>query len=177
MIKNLKKEQFLIGVLAVVLLLVIIVPVPRRKEDKELLEAKTSEDVSLDQRNTMEQQLKDILQKISGVGRVDVFITYEDKGRVVVEKDESVSEELIEEADSSGGTRRTTTSRNDRETVYGSSEMPYVIQELSPKVNGILVVAEGGGNVSVKKQIEETIQALFGLDAHKISIMKMEVSN
>jgi stage III sporulation protein AG len=52
-----------------------------------------------------------------------------------------------------------------------------VVQELSPKVKGVLVVAEGGGNLSVKKQIQETIEALFGLDTHKISIMKMEVSN
>ena len=52
-----------------------------------------------------------------------------------------------------------------------------MVQELSPEVKGILVVAEGGGNTSVKKQIQETIEALFGLDAHKISIMKMEVSN
>ena len=95
---------------------------------------------------------------------------------MVVEKDESVSEELIQEADSSGGTRTTTTTRNDRETVYDGSESPYVIQELSPTVKGILVVAEGGGNETVKKQIQETIEALFGLDAHKISIMKMEVS-
>ena len=51
-----------------------------------------------------------------------------------------------------------------------------MIQELSPTIKGILVVAEGGGNVTVKKQIQETIEALFGLDSHKISIMKMEVT-
>ena len=45
-----------------------------------------------------------------------------------------------------------------------------------PKIEGVLVVAQGAGNVSVKKQIRETIEALFGLEEHKISIMKMEVS-
>ena len=54
--------------------------------------------------------------------------------------------------------------------------MPYIIQELTPSVEGVLVVAEGAGNATVKKQIQQTIEALFGLDAHKISIMKMEVS-
>lgn len=177
MIKSLKKEQWLIGVLAVILLIVIIVPIPQKKEDKNSSVSEIYEEVLLDERDTIEQQLKEILQKISGVGRVEVLITYEDNGRVVVEKDESVSEELVQETDSNGGTRTTTTSRNDRETVYGTTETPYVVQELSPEVKGILVVAEGGGNTSVKKQIQETIEALFGLDAHKISIMKMEVSN
>ena len=173
MIKKLKKEQLLIGSLVGILLLVIAIPVPGTKKNDK----KEDESVGLEipQKQTTEEQLKHILQKISGVGQVEVLITYEDHGRVVVEKDESVSEELVQEADANGGTRTTTTSRNDMETVYDGKESPYVVQEFSPVVKGILVVAEGGGNVSVKKQILETIQALFGLDVHKISIMKMEV--
>ena len=173
MIKKLKKEQLLIGALVGILLLVIAIPVPKTEKnvtseiDPAVLES------ALEQ--TIEEQLKSILQKISGVGRVEVLITYEDYGRVVVEKDESLSEELVQEADENGGKRTTTISRNDMTTVYDSKESPYVVQEFSPVVKGILVVAEGGGNMSVKKQIQETIQALFGLDAHKISIMKMEV--
>ena len=177
MIKNIKKEQWLIGVLLVILLLVIIVPIPKEKEDTNVMEPQIYEDVLQGETIAIEQQLKEILQKISGVGQVEVLITYEDNGRTIVEKDQSISEELVQEADSSGGTRTTTTSRNEKETVYENNETPYVVQELSPQVKGILVVAEGGGNVSVKKQIQETIEALFGLDAHKISIMKMEVSN
>ena len=175
MIKKLKKEQWFIGVLIGILLLVVAIPVPKEKE----YELKEHEIVAENQgllEETTEEQLEKILQKISGVGRVEVFIHYEDLGRIVVEKDEAYSEELIEEADANGGKRITTTARKEKETVYGSGEIPYVIQEFSPAIKGILVVAEGGGNPTVKKQIQETMEALFGLDAHKISIMKMEVS-
>ena len=175
MIKKLKKEQWLIGVLMGILLLVVAVPVPKEKEHKkEQSEAVPETEALLEE--TTEEQLEKILQKISGVGQVEVFIHYEDRGRIVVEKDEAYSEELIEEADSNGGKRTTTTSRNERETVYDGTERPYVVQEFSPAIKGILIVAEGGGNPTVKKQIQETMEALFGLDAHKISIMKMEVS-
>ncbi len=174
MIKKFKKEQLLIGVLAGILLLVIAIPIPGEQSQKEQTEVL---DVTPESENVgNEVQLKEILQKISGVGRVEVFITYEDRGKLIVEKDESVSEEHILEADSSGGTRTTTTTRNDRETVYNGADSPYIVQELSPTVKGVLVVAQGAGNISVKKQIQETIEALFGLEAHKISIMKMEVS-
>lgn len=173
MIKKVKKEQLLMVALAGILLLVIAIPVPKEKE--HAIEEKTAEKVE-EERVTLDEQLQNILQKIAGVGRVEVLITYEDQGRMIVEKDESISEELIQETDSSGGTRTTTTKRNENETVYGSAEAPYVIQELSPTIKGVLVVAQGGGNTAVKKQILETIEALFGLDAHKISIMKMEVS-
>lgn len=173
MIKKPKKEQLLIGVLVGVLLLVIAIPVP--KEDKQTPEKTKETEEAVIAVPALEEQLKSILEKISGVGEVEVFITYEDKGRLVVEKDESFSEELVQETDSNGGTRTTNTTKNDRETVYGSEEAPYVIQEITPTVKGVLVVAEGGGNAAVKKQILETIEALFGLDTHKISIMKMEV--
>ena len=175
MMKKIKKEQWLIGVLIGILLLVIAIPVPEEKE-MEMETPETVIDGNVFLEKTTEKQLQEILQKISGVGRVEVFMNYEDRGRIVVEKDESYSEELIEEADGSGGRRTTTTSRNDIKTVYDGGESPYVVQEFSPVVKGILVVAEGGGNPAVKKQIQETMVALFGLDAHKISIMEMEVS-
>lgn len=173
MIKKIKKEQFLIGALIGILLLVIAIPVPKAEKNEQTEAVK--EEVS-EREYSLEVELKEILQRISGVGRAEVFITYEDDGKIIVEKDESVSEELIKEADSSGGTRTTTSTRNEKTTVYGSAESPYVIQELTPTIKGILVVAEGGGNMAVKKQIQETIEALFGLDSHKISIMKMEVT-
>ena len=173
MVKKIKKEQFLIGALIGILLLVIAIPVPKAEKNEQTEAVK--EAIS-EKEYSMEVELKEILQRISGVGRTEVFITYEDEGKIVVEKDESVSEEQIEEADSSGGTRITTSTRNDKATVYGNADEPYVIQELSPTIKGILVVAEGGGNMTVKKQIQETIEALFGLDSHKISIMKMEVT-
>ena len=177
MIKKLKKEQWVIGFLMAILVLVIMIPVPEKKAQEEISGKENKVNSLEGHGDSLEKQLQAILQKIAGVGKVEVLITYEDKGRVIVEKDESVSEELVQEADSGGGTRTTTTSKNEEKAVYGNSENPYVVQELSPKVKGVLVVAEGGGNLSVKKQIQETIEALFGLDTHKISIMKMEVSN
>lgn len=178
MIKKLKKEQLLIGALLGILLLVIVIPVPGEKKEQEEQEQVQVQEKTADvpAADTIESQLKEILQKISGVGRVEVFITYRDNGKIVIEKDQLVSEELVQEADSSGGTRTTTTNRTEDQTVYTEENIPYIIQELSPSVEGILIVAEGGGNASVKTQIRETIEALFGLDAHKISIMKMEVS-
>ena len=173
MIKKIKKEQLLIGALFGILLLVIAIPVPK-KEEKEQVAVKES--VFQPNDTSIETELKEILQTISGVGKAEVFITYKDYGKVIVEKDESVSEELVQETDSSGGTRTTTTVQNEKQTVFGMGEDPYVVQELSPTIEGVLVVAQGAGNVSVKKQIQETIEALFGLEIHKISIMKMEVS-
>lgn len=165
----------MLGLLGI-LLLVVVIPVPGSKEKPETYIENTNMQELVGVEEPMEIQLKKVLEKISGVGSVEVFISYQDKGMMVLEKDESVSEELVQEADGSGGTRTTTTRRNERETVYDRDETPYVVRELTPAIEGVLVVAQGAGNVSVKNQIRETIEALFGLEEHKISIMKMEVS-
>ena len=43
----------------------------------------------------------------------------------------------------------------------------------SPNVCGVVVVAEGAGVPSVNARISEAVKALFSIDAHKISIVKM----
>ncbi len=173
MIKKPGKEQVLIGILIGILLLVIAIPMPKTNTEKSEEKQSIPE---IETSISIEERLQAVLKKISGVGDVAVFITYADEGIVVIEKDEDRSEEMIQETDSNGGTRTTTTARTAAETVYDGTDTPFIIQEMSPTVQGILVVAEGAGNLSVKNQIQETIQALFGLDSHKISIMKMEVT-
>lgn len=41
------------------------------------------------------------------------------------------------------------------------------------KVSGVVIVAEGAGNPSVDARILNAVKALFSIDAHKISIVKM----
>lgn len=171
MSKKFTKEQILMGILAAALLFIIAIPLPKEKKEEFI-----AEETAVREEHDLETRLKAVLEKIAGVGKAEVFVTYEDQGKLIVEKDEQISEELVEETDSSGGKRTTTTNRKERETVYDEREIPYVIQELSPTVKGVLVVAQGGDQPSVKKKIQQTIEALFGLESHKISIMKMEVS-
>lgn len=163
-----RKDQLLILVLLGLLLAVIAVPVDR-KEQKDRTEGQTSlseaEERSsapdMDYESRMEQKLEELLGQVEGVGRVKVMLTFEGTGEKKVEKDRSVSADTEQE-----------------ETVYeelGSSERtPYVSSETNPQVEGVLVIAQGGGNGTVRQEIIEAAQALFGIEAHKIKIMKME---
>ena len=46
-------------------------------------------------------------------------------------------------------------------------------QNTIQRVCGVVVVAEGAGNPSVDTRILNAVKALFSIDAHKISIVKM----
>ena len=41
-------------------------------------------------------------------------------------------------------------------------------KELAPEVEGVVVIADGGDNAVVAQNITEAVQALFGVEAHKI---------
>lgn len=47
-------------------------------------------------------------------------------------------------------------------------------EESSTKICGVVVVAEGAGSAIVNTRILEAVKALFSIDAHKISIVKMK---
>ena len=128
----------------------------------------------------METRLAQALSQVEGVGRVQVLITWKSSGEKVVEKDTPGSSQLVTEEDSSGGKRTTRQESTEESTVYqeqeNGSRSPYVIKEIQPQAEGVLVVAQGGGNPVIARNILEAVQALFPLDAHKIKIMKMEGS-
>ena len=113
---------------------------------------------------------------MAGVGDVTVMITLQSSAEKVVEKDVEAQSETVTESDSQGGTRTTQNSSHGEATVYdgdgSQGQAPYISKELSPQVEGVVVIASGGDNAVVKQNNTEAVQALFGIDTHKIRIMK-----
>ena len=82
-----------------------------------------------------------------------------------------------DEKDSQGGSGSVRETESGENTVYrteGSASEPYVIKTLPPQIEGVLVVAEGAGRGTVNRTIVEIAQALFGVEAHKVKVVRME---
>ena len=47
-----------------------------------------------------------------------------------------------------------------------------VAKEVYPEIAGIIISASGGGNASVQAEISGAMEALFGLPANKIKVLK-----
>lgn len=181
-LKNIPKNQILIGGLLGVLLLVIAIPVDSgKKKTGDTANTEQEKGVSDDTNDgvyekKMERRLIEVLEAMDGVGKVEVMITLKDNGENVVEKDTSISSQNTREGEN-GATQSQTQSQE--ETVFsqpqGSGQQPFVSKEVTPQIEGILVVAEGGGNSVVVKNISDAVLALFPVEAHKIKVVKMNL--
>lgn len=125
----------------------------------------------------LEERLTAILSLIEGAGQVEVMVTVKSSVEKVLQTDTERQQSIINETDSSGGTRQNSEISESYQTVKGggSSSEPYVIQEIMPQVEGVLVTCEGGDRASVQSEISGAVQALFGIEAHKIKVCKMAI--
>ena len=185
-LKKPKKEQLVVLLLFGVLLVVIALPTTTGtmgadKKDADISGtqgAAGTDTAALTYEEQLEKRLSAILSQVAGAGRVEVMVTLESRGERIVEKDTPESRTSVEETDSSGGRRTTDEQDWGEETVYyedgSGGKSPYVVKELEPNIEGVLVLAEGGDSAVVKQELLEAVQALFPIEAHKVKIMKLE---
>lgn len=103
--------------------------------DTNIIEENTS------QNNDLEQKLKKILSNISGVGEVEVLITYSQTSVVNPIYNEDYGESVTEEEDTSGGKRKVSSTTNKKEVV--SSNNDVITQSVtSPQIQGAVVIAK-----------------------------------
>lgn len=174
-----KKEQWLILLLVGILLVVIAIPVPKDGEEgQEVTQDEAQEETSLSGSSDdeayvrrLERRLEDALVQVQGVGKVSVMITLSASSEKIVEKDREISSETTGENES-GSSQRSSSFESSVYTGNGSNETPYITKELSPAIEGVLVIADGGDDAVVIENITEAVQALFPVDTHRIKVMK-----
>ena len=143
------------------------------KSDSE--DAETGTETTTENRGSyeryLEQKTEEALQCVEGVGNVKVMITLKSSEENVVEKDQQSDGQSVEEEDSQGGKRMTKETSSDKTSIYeqksDGTQVPYVSKKLSPEVEGVIVIADGGDNAVVVQNITGAIQALYGVEAHK----------
>lgn len=111
-----------------------------------------------------ENKLTEIISKIKGVGRVGIFVNYESGTEEVVQTD------ITEKKDGDSFDRSEKTVL----TGSGSSQRPFVKKRLYPKVSGVIVVCDGGGDIGVRSNIISAVKAVTGLSAAKIGVFEMK---
>ena len=145
-----------------------------KKEQAETRPVEEKEESHSDKKEAdLEQRMAQILSRIEGAGNVEVMLTFSMAEQKVVAQEEKREESRGEESGRISESLRTETSIVMLEDGRGSFS-PLVLSEASPKVEGVVIVAEGGGNPAVCASLNRAAQALLDVPAHKIAVLKMK---
>lgn len=126
----------------------------------------------------LEQRLEHILSQIAGAGTVDVSVFLATGTRYEYAINVSANKRVIDEKDQGGGVRLTTEDNLTDQYVLirgnQTEEKPVIIQENSPEIQGVLVVADGARDARIKAQLLQAVQVALGLEPHRIQILARE---
>ncbi|MDO4331642.1 MAG: stage III sporulation protein AG [Eubacteriales bacterium] len=180
-----RENMIVLGLLGI---LIMVIALPTEKKEKantesglldsgnDMMDSDTGQGDFL-QEEALEKRLEAFLACMDGVGEVRVMITFASTQEQVVEKDSPASRSQTNESDSAGGSRSVVSEDLEEDTVYttdqAGNQVPYVKQTLAARVEGVTVLAQGGDSGTVQKNITDVIEALFGIEAHKIKVAKM----
>lgn len=171
-----KKIQYVAILLIVIVMLAIFfassstgtIPEPQTQQPS------VSQDVSLD---SIEQKLKQTLANIDGAGRVEVMITYESSAEIVPAI--SVDTQTTTTTDKSQDGSSTTNTENKQHeivTISGSNgSSALVLREESPKVKGVLVIAEGADDIGVRLSLLSAVQTILNISPDQVDVYKMNI--
>lgn len=117
----------------------------------------------------IQQEMEEILGKISGVGQVRVMLTADTDGERQLAQDTELSYSGPATAPEDYSRRSETVVQNS-----GDGDETVVTQTLYPTYRGALVVCQGGENPKVRLIVTEAVAALTGLPADRISVAKWQ---
>ena len=104
----------------------------------------------------LETRLQELITRVEGAGAVEVMVTLE------------CGEENVYATDQQTGTDGTTSVDH---VLLGDSGLMETVQ--TPRVQGVAVVCEGGGDAAVQNRVSTLVEVLTGVGANHITVAKM----
>lgn len=143
-------------------------------QDGQKSSALKAEDSNESYERQLEKRLIKILRQMEGVGQVDVMITLAANEEKIYAQEKVQNTESQEEEDAQGNKRVYHKDDLESKIMMQNGEVPVIIKEKTPQIEGVLVLAQGAGNSEVKNNIILSVSSLLDVPVHKISVFKMK---
>ena len=124
----------------------------------------------------LKTELKAMLSQIKGIGKVDLMINFECSEEYIPAEEKNTSKSITNEKDNEGGERKITQDTDGTKIVVstdGNVTKPVMLKKINPKVEGVIIVAEGAEDEKIKKDIVLAVSSLFGIPNYKIQVFTM----
>lgn len=110
----------------------------------------------------MEERLSKIINSIKGISNAKVFLNVDSSPKITYAEDKTETE--------NNGNKTVTTS-----IVFnkdGTVTTPVVVVTTYPEIVGLLIVANGAGDVKTQLMLSDTISAVLGIPSSRIQILE-----
>ena len=163
----------------IILALNVFYPDMFKKED---IKSTLSEEVEINNikdeyEEAQKEELKSILEDMYGVGEVKVMISFKSGESKILAYNSSKQIVSTEEKDTEGGTR-VSNQTDDGSTVVmtneGGENEPFIVETYKPKIEGIMILAEGASDSRIKYDIQKAVSSLYGLSAERVNVYPMK---
>lgn len=132
-------------------------------------------DLQKDDERELTEALQGILEHINGISNVRVFISFNSTEEIVYAQTTEDNVRETTEVDREGGRREIYESNNNSDYVIlrdaGGGEKPLQLTKKMPLIKGILVVANGAENASLRLKVVRAIESVLELPTHRIAVL------
>ncbi len=105
---------------------------------------------------------------------MDVLVTVDSTEEIVVERHEKDSQQVTDENDPNGGKRHITSITEDGQVVLyevSGDQKPIITKTINPRIRGILIVAKGAENATVRRLIINAVEKGINVPVNRISVV------
>jgi len=126
----------------------------------------------------LSNELEELVSLIKGVGEARVMLIAEKGVGKKYEYNIKENNKITSEKDQNEGERRIEEESVSKELVVISdsqgNEKPVVIREDNPKIDGVLIIAEGADSSAVRYKISKSISNFLNLPIYKVNVLPKE---
>lgn len=164
-----KKSKYILVIAICLGLLALIWPVTRTEKTNNtgVSPSQISSDKKLNQQ--LASELEYILSRIDGAGKVKVSITLASGGLKTYAANTRNESRSIEE--SQNGANKKTTETNGARDLAVSAGAPLLVENKTPEVTGVLVVAEGATSPIIQEKLVQATATLLNISPHQVCVM------
>lgn len=171
--KNKRTIIIIIGLAGIVLIFVSSF-IPAKGDENIDTDAAESPPTTADEyRRQLENELSAIISKIDGAGNVSILITMDSTTEDVYAVERKTEEKSsLSTGSDTGDSESEYKEENKYVTVKrkDGSEDTVLQKQIMPKIRGVLVVCDGGGNSVVKEKITQAVSGVLNISGGKVFV-------
>ena len=131
-------------------------------QDKDITIIKSDEND--DFRKQTERELKKLLEQIDGVGKCVVMISLESSTEYIY------AENISRSSDVNADRRNEKTDEEIVITECNGERKPLVRKSIDPQIGGVVIVCEGGGDISINERVQKTVSTALNISSTRVCV-------